>query len=454
MVAFRSSRARYSAENMWSQPMQRTTLPEKQRTMLLKIATGTSEQFARKIMQSAIVMDSGEDSTTAGVDFVESLNGIDVYEEELQPLGSPTSSPRGPPSSGVSTRVRAVCHIEAKISEFIRHMATSTADELLPGIVETREVYSVVKDSTRDKKKDALFVERAGINWCVLNEKSARDSVSSSCTTARESDPSECGDPTQEKQFDFVLLSYQDVFTHRERRGWLQWCQSIDLPSFGALSDPQTKRCTLLPSGIVAVESATRPGQISVSYVMGVDLQDCDASERRLLDAIVWKRVMKLAGLKKTLERASLARTLSLSTTNDESGLIPEDEPSQEANKDSKPSQKKAAPTPLKRQGKSARCLSMDACLPSQRKLDTSARREKKLRAYTMNSSTLDLLNGTASPEDLLRDPSLLEFRLSLYEDPTNVRGPGEAEGPSSDGDHTTEDRRVRVDSKNMTGWL
>ncbi|GLD95814.1 hypothetical protein PINS_up004492 [Pythium insidiosum] len=314
-------------------------------------------------MADAFALDSGQ--SVSHLEFMQSLNGIDVFED--------TST-----TTTESTKLRSVCHIEADIGDFVRLIGASSSDGRLNGIVESHALGSLLQTPKLDiARSDRAIDERAAVVTFSVTSDSFRESgIVRRTTTAAEGE-----DDAPPIAFD--ALWYQGPFTHRSRRGWVQWSQSIELPGredFGT-------RGSLLVSGIAAVESATRRGQLSVSFAMGVELGSHTLSERRVLEAAVWGRVMKLAGLRKTLERSSLARTVSVASTT--STGQPECEPVIGTQDQQEVDERK---TPLKQ------------CERMQQKHETTA------------------IKASRGP-GLPRSPSCLEFRLTYYKPPPDPIG-------------------------------
>ncbi|KAJ0401940.1 hypothetical protein P43SY_001987 [Pythium insidiosum] len=331
----------------------------REQALLYPITRSNSERFARQLMGDAVALDSS--LSAPDLEFVQSLNGIDVYENASERTAS-------------VTRLRSVCHVETHIGELARLVAAApSSPESLSGIVECQALCSLLpsKDHDGGSRLERAHDERADVvTFCVTKESARESGVRRTTTGATDSDDEE---PTIE----FVALWYQGPFTHRSRRGWVQWCQSVELSH----RDEPGTRGSLLSSGIVAVESATRPGQLSVSYAMGVELGAHSLAERRMLEAAVWRRVMKLAGLKKSLERASLARTVSIGSA---ACAQPQPESEPGTSKESKQATRGALPVLLPKP----------------------------------ESEPEPTKTSTASSVVVPRSPSCLEFRLTYYQSP------------------------------------
>lgn len=428
-------------------------LEQDEKEMLQKIARKNSEKFARKVMQTAIALDSSdhgieEAAQSAGIEFVSSLNGIDIYEDtqenvvvKLDQMDSVSGRAQK------STQLRSFCHIETDIHEFVKRITETSRPPLLPGIIDRHELCKILETPEHlaqrmQRPLSPMEIEHAGIQWFVVDQESIPHN--------NQQQNEHCPRNDTMNGFDFVVLSYQGVFKHRDRRGWMQWCQSIDVPFYPPLPpSSQCERGHLLSSGIVAVESTTRPGQMSVCFVMGADLQVCTrADERQLIKSTVWKQVMKLAGMKKTLERSAIVRTLSISTSSEFSVSSDGSRKSTESNQTEalrtrdvavatdvtiptffiaeKDTKKSNAPPPsarailnVLRQNKSSPLTERPDILHYV--TEKKREREEHERTRTRRAQTMQSYHGIRRSPICEGSPKSLEFRLTFYQDPVEA---------------------------------
>lgn len=253
-----------------------------QRAMLLQRAKAMSESFARTMMRTGEGVDhpSAEDAV-----LLESLNGINIYEE----TGSDRKSMSGKPSAYV-TRLRSMCIIKSDLRSFVQHITSGGhSDKSVSGLIDTDVLWSLDDDlrlSFYGHTSRGDSAEYAGINRFEVDAASPFTPHGGFAS------------------FHFTVLQYQGFFMHRQRRGWVQCFQSMDLPQDESASASKGRR-HLYPSGIVAVESTTNPGMLEVTFACGIHRKCPCKSESHVLGRAVWHRVLHLASVKKALERRS-----------------------------------------------------------------------------------------------------------------------------------------------------